>query len=189
MLGELAELSLVVAKELASRLRASETPEEAVALAGAYQKVTRVVRLTLALDAKLERDAERDARAEAREDREIETLAQKAEAGAAERQRLAAISNRVRHPSDIQKDRVRALLKRLLWTESEGDSEEFDVLYDDLSARLSEAARDPAFLDIPIEVLAGRMIADMGLSGTLSLGEARAAQSTPSPTPQPADTG
>jgi hypothetical protein len=185
MLGELAELSLVVAKELASRLRASETPEEAVALAGAYQKVTRVVRLTLALDAKLERDAERDARAEAREDREIETLAQKAEAGAAERQRLAAISNRVRHPVDVQKDRVCALLKRLLWTESEGDSEEFDVLYDDLSARLDEAARDPAFLDIPIEVLAGRMIADMGLCGTLTLrvGEAPAAA------PQPADTG
>jgi hypothetical protein len=65
MLGELAELSLVVARELATRLRESEDVQETVALAGAFQKVTRVVRLTLALDAKLERDAARDAAAEA----------------------------------------------------------------------------------------------------------------------------
>ncbi|MBS0360661.1 MAG: hypothetical protein JSR98_04730 [Proteobacteria bacterium] len=185
MLGEMAELSLVVAKELASRLRASETPEEAVALAGAFQKVTRVVRLTLALDAKLERDAVRDARAEAPEDRALEADTQKAEAAAAERQRQQALAERPAHPIDAQKDRVSRLLNRLLWAESEGDSDEYDVLYDDLTARLDEAARDPAFLDLPIEVLAGRMIADMGLSGvlTLSVGDA------PASAPQPANSG
>src|SRR3954447_426547 len=64
MLGELAELSLVVARELAVRLRASEDTNETVALAGAFQKMSRVMRLTLALDAKLEREAARDAAAE-----------------------------------------------------------------------------------------------------------------------------
>src|SRR5947207_900782 len=66
MLGELAELSLGVARELAVRLRESEDTQETVALAGAFQKMSRVVRLTLALDAKLEREAARDAAADAR---------------------------------------------------------------------------------------------------------------------------
>src|ERR1700710_2427991 len=75
ILGELVELSLVVARELAVRLRESEDTEETVALAGAFQKMSRVVRLTLALDAKLEREAARDAAAGAE-------LARKAQAGA-----------------------------------------------------------------------------------------------------------
>jgi hypothetical protein len=187
VLGEIAELSLVVAKELASRLRASETPEEAVALAGAFQKVTRVARLTLALDAKLDRDAARDAREAAREDRAVQADADKADAAVAERQRLKEVSSRPAHPIDAQKDRVRGLLNRLIWNECEGDSEDYEVLFDDLSARLDEAARDPAFPDLPIEVLAGRMIADMGLSGALTLTVA----DTPAPSsaPQPANTG
>ncbi len=192
MLGELAELSLAVSKELAQRLRASETPEEAVALAGAFQKVSRVVRLTLALDAKLERDAERDARAEARDAETARIESAKAEAAAAEQQRLRARSERARHPVEVQKDRVRGLLNRLIWNESEGESGEYEILCDDLSARLDEAARDPAFLDLPVERLAGRMIADMGLSGvlTLSVGEPPASSAGPrSPAPQAADTG
>jgi hypothetical protein len=62
MLGEIAELGLVVAKELTARLRESEDVDETVALAGAFQKISRVVRLTLALDFKLDRGAARDAR-------------------------------------------------------------------------------------------------------------------------------
>src|ERR1700710_1254644 len=73
ILGELVELSLVVARELATRVRESEDTEETVALAGAFQKVSRVVRLTLALDAKLERDAARDAAADARAALEAQT--------------------------------------------------------------------------------------------------------------------
>jgi hypothetical protein len=56
MLGELAEHALMVAKDLAVRARASEDTAETVALAGAFQKMSRVVRLTLALDFKLDRD-------------------------------------------------------------------------------------------------------------------------------------
>src|SRR5882724_9142321 len=62
MLGEIAELALMVARELAVRTRESEDVDQTVALADAFQKVSRVVRLTLALDFKLERDAARDAR-------------------------------------------------------------------------------------------------------------------------------
>ena len=53
MLGELAELGLMVARELAVRTRESEDPDQTVALAGAFQKVSRVVRLALALNLSL----------------------------------------------------------------------------------------------------------------------------------------
>ncbi|MBS0333536.1 MAG: hypothetical protein JSS35_12275 [Proteobacteria bacterium] len=168
MLGELAEVSLAVAKELARRLHASETPEEAETLAGAFHKISRTMRLSLALDAKLEREAARDAQAQARE---AETARLEAEARPAVAQPAAApcASEHPSHAIKAQKSRVRGLLNRLLWNEAEGDSDEYDVLWDDLSARLDEAARDPAFLDLPIERLAGRMVADMGLSGRLTL--------------------
>ncbi|MBS0332271.1 MAG: hypothetical protein JSS35_05850, partial [Proteobacteria bacterium] len=57
MLGELAELSLMLARDLAAEARAAEAPEERTALTEASEKMSRCVRLTLALDAKLERDA------------------------------------------------------------------------------------------------------------------------------------
>jgi hypothetical protein len=180
MLGELAELGLMVARELAVRTRESEDPEQTVALAGAFQKVSRVVRLTLALDFKLERDAARDARDAARE-------AKEAEAEAAAHRRAAALGlvapRAAAGPVEARKSRVSNLLNRLLWNESEGDSEEYEVLFDDLSARLDEAARSADFETLPIEVLAQRVIADMGLSGELilSVSETPAAQSAPEP--------
>ena len=67
ILGELAELSLMLARDLAVQARACEDPEEKVALAAAFQKTARTTRLTLALDAQLDRQAARDAREAARE--------------------------------------------------------------------------------------------------------------------------
>jgi hypothetical protein len=177
MLGELAELSLMVAKELAVRLRECEDVEQTVALADAFQKTSRVVRLTLALDFKLERDAARDAKEAARE---AEAVAPPPVPPA------RPASSRIEH----RKSRVRNLLNRLLWTESEGDEEDYEVLFDDLTARLDEAARSPDFEELPIEVLARRMIADMGLTGelTLSLCETPPDGGEPSQPPL-ADTG
>jgi hypothetical protein len=188
MLGELAELGLMVARELAVRVRGSEVVEETVALAGAFQKVSRVVRLTLALDAKLEREAARDAAAEAREAKEA---AAQAETQAAH-EAPTAYEQRQADPVEARKTRVSNLLNRLLWNESEGDSEEFEVLSDDLISRLEEAARCADFTTLPIEVIARRVVADMGLSGelTLSLCEAPPAHvQAPQRTPEPADTG
>jgi len=183
MLGELAELSLGAARELAVRLRESEDTDETVALAGAFQKMSRVVRLTLALDAKLEREAARDAAAEAKASGQAQA---EAEADPERAARAAAPAD----PVEARKHRVRGLMNRLLWNESEGEDDEYEVLVEDLNARLDEAALSPDFEDLPIEALARRVIADMGLTGrfALSLGEAR-----PPPAPtrelQPADTG
>ena len=178
MLGELAELSLGVARELAVRLRESEDVGETVALAGAFQKISRVVRLTLALDAKLEREAARDAAADA----------QAAEQAQADAEADAAWAPRPADPVETRKDRVRGLMNRLLWTESEGEEADYEVLVEDLNARLDEAALSPDFETQPIEALARRVIADMGLTGrfALSLGEPKPA---PAREPQVADTG
>ena len=183
MLGELAELGLMVARELAVRTRESEDVEQTVVLADAFQKASRVVRLTVALDFKLERDASRDARAQARE----------VQAAEAPKQAEASTLRAAPGPIEARKSRVQNLLNRLLWNECEGNADEYEVLFDDLSARLDEAARSDDFETLPIEVLARRIVADMGLSGelTLSLGEARAqdaAQTSQRP-PELADTG
>ncbi|THD63000.1 hypothetical protein [Phenylobacterium sp.] len=182
MLGEVAELALAMARELAVRARASEDLDETLALTEAFQKTTRVLRLTLALDVKLERAAARDAKDAARE----------AEAAAARVETIAAMASALPVRDDVwrRKGRVKNLLNRLLWTESEGDEEDFEVLTDDLAARLDEAALSPDFEALPIEVLARRMIADMGLSGavTLSLCEPPLQDAGGSPPPL-ADTG
>jgi hypothetical protein len=164
MLGELAEHGLMVAKELAVRLRECEDAGEAVALAGAFQKVSRVVRMTLALDFKLDRDAARDAR----EAEQFEAERLQAEADAAEDAPVTVASRRA-NPIEGRKTRVANLLNRLLWTESEGDEYKFEVLTDDLTSRLEEAALSPDFETLPIEILVQRIGADMGLSGTLTL--------------------
>jgi hypothetical protein len=179
MLGELAELSLMVAKELAVRLRESEDPEQAVALAGAFQKVSRVVRLTLALNFKLERDAERAARE-----------AEKALADAEAAKPRPVAERPPPHPVEVRKERVSNLLYRLLWNESEGDSEEFEVLQEDLNARLDEIALDPTFETTPIEVTVQRLVADMALASpfTLTVGEPPPAKAE-GRQPQLADTG
>lgn len=192
MLGELAELSLVVARELAVRLRGSEDVDETVALAGAFNKVSRVVRLTLALDAKLERDAARDAAAEAQRAEQAEAEAERvADCLRREEARAARAAEPV-DPLEARKDRVRGLLNRLLWTESEGKEEDYEVLVEDLNARLDEAARSPDFETLPIESLARRVIADMDLTGgfALSLGESqKAGMATLKREPEPVDTG
>jgi hypothetical protein len=185
MLGEVAELALMVARELAVRLRGSEDVGEAVALAGAFNKASRAVRLTLALDAKLDREAARDAAAAAREAEaraEGEAQAQAEAAQAAEPWREA-------DPVEARKARVRGLLNRLLWNEAESDQEDYEVLVDDLD----EAALSADFTELPIEALARRVIADMGLTGdfALSLGEVQKVQAPAAPARalEPADTG
>jgi hypothetical protein len=177
MLGELAELGLMVAKELAVRVRESEDVGETVALAGAFQKVSRVVRMSLALDFKLDRDAAREAAAQAREAR-AETM----EAETAEADR--ALARHRRH-----KDRVRAAVTHLIWRETEDEFESEDLL-EELEARLGEEAVAEAFEDTPVETIVRRIIADLGLSGELSpsLSETPAGDKAQR-TPELADTG
>jgi hypothetical protein len=181
MLGELAELSLMLARDLAVQAKAAEDVNEKVALTTAFQKMSRTVRLTLALSFKLDRDAARDAP-------EVAGMAER-EAQIVEASEAASRAPARITPVETQKRRVRNLLNRLLWNEAEGDQEDYEVLLEDLDARLYEAQAAPGFADLPIEVLTQTLARDMGLSGELVI--TTAASLTPANTAQAplADTG
>jgi hypothetical protein len=184
ILGELAELGLMLARDLAVQARAAETPEERALLTEAFHKTSRTVRLTLALSFKLDRDASRDAREAARE-----AEAQAAEAERRESRIIKPAPGRIT-PEENQKRRVRNILNRLLWTEAEGDSEEYEVLREDLDARLYEACDAPGFAEMPIAVLAETLARDMRLTGELVITTAeRFAPANTSAQPPLADTG
>jgi hypothetical protein len=181
MLGELAELGLMLARDLAVQARAAEDADEKVALTAAFQKTSRAVRLTLALDFQLERQAaraDREAQLQAREDLAAEQRSARMAEDAAEPA-----------PAERQKARVRGVLNRLLWTEAEGDSDEFDVLLADLDARLDEGAEAEGFADLPIEALAQRLKSDMQIQGALVVTTARSLAAANTAQPPLADTG
>jgi hypothetical protein len=159
MLGELSELGMALARDLAARALAAETPEQATNLALAFHRISRSLRQTLALEAKVERD-------------------RRAGANEAERQaRVKAEGAGVR--IEHRKIRVRDGLNRLLWEEAERNEEEFEAIADELDARLDEAALREDFEDIPIETLILQIKSDMGLAGELKL----TACTPPAPTP------
>ncbi|MBS0332691.1 MAG: hypothetical protein JSS35_07985 [Proteobacteria bacterium] len=167
MLGEVAELSLMLARDLAVQARAEEDPGQKVALVEAFDRMSRAMRLTLALDTKLERDAEREARDAARA-----ATAEAADAQLRESRIMRAAEDAHRQltrptPVETQRRRVRDVLNRLIWNEAEGDHEDYDVLVDDLDTRLDEIQHAPGFAEMPIEVLAATLAQDMKLSGEL----------------------
>ena len=185
MLGELAELGLMLARDLAVQARAAEDADEKVALTAAFQKTSRAVRLTLALDFQLERQAaraDREAQLQAREDLAAEQRSEQRSARLAEDAAEPA-------PAERQKARVRGVLNRLLWTEAEGDRDEFDILMEDLDARLDEVAEAEGFADLPIEALAQRLKADMQIQGALVVTTARSLAAANTAHPPLADTG
>ena len=187
ILGELAELGLMLARDLATQARACEDPGDTERLVTAFHKTSRAVRLTLALEAKLRRDRDRDARDEAQAQRRDEAEDRKAALDRAIEQRRNAPSS----PVEGHKARVTGLLKRLIWNESEGDEEDYEVLRDDLSARLDEAALCEGFLETPVVALAQAIGSDMGLTGelALTLGEAARTVAATPPRLAEADTG
>lgn len=187
VLAELSELGLTLARELHARALAAETTVEAEKLALAFQRVSRGVRQTFALELKLARARtamDREVAVEALE--EAVRLAKAAEAEAKIRpepspEDMAVMARRRRIES--RKDRVKGALHRLIWNEAEGDEAECEILDDDLDYRLSEAARRSDFLDLPIETLIRQIQSDMGLCGQLTLTASEA------PRPAVADRG
>ncbi|MBS0364082.1 MAG: hypothetical protein JSR98_22130 [Proteobacteria bacterium] len=189
ILGELSELGLMLARDLATAARAAEDPDEKTALVAAFQKTSRTVRLTLALDFKLQRDAAREAREVAESERRAAADAAQRETQIRKATEAAALGPARITPQEHQKRRVKAVLNRLLWNESEGDEEEYEILLEDLDARLYEAEDAPGFADLPIEVLAAKLAADMRLSGELVVTTAERFAPANNPQPPLADTG
>jgi hypothetical protein len=140
-LAELADLGLALARALQGQaLAAVEDAQPAVAadLSLAFQRVSRAVRQTYALEAKLERDCKAAAREAAKSEAQDKIIR------AHERRR-----------------QVRKAISPLLWTE--GEEEESEALLDALDACLSEASQDDDFLDIPLEACIARIRHALGL--------------------------
>jgi hypothetical protein len=139
MLDELARMGLTLARELHQRATQTEDNEAAVRLALAFHHVSRSVRQSVALSARLQRERRRDA------ELRLDT---------AERRATAQLQDRT--------GRVRAAIEQLSWTETADwrtltRREKLELLLN------AEAASDD-FLDGPVEAPVARIARAMGLT-------------------------
>ena len=132
MLARYAELALSLAEQLHADAMAAETPDQRAGLAGAFHRICRSGRQSMALEARLVREAAREARAEA---------------GLGQAAREARI--------ELRKKRLAQAVEPLIWTEVE-DEDQVEALQD-LELCLAEAALCEAFLDEPLETQLARL--------------------------------
>ncbi|MDB5475682.1 MAG: hypothetical protein JWP49_1193, partial [Phenylobacterium sp.] len=140
MLNELAEVNLSAAKILHDRLAAAETNAEARDLGLALQRVSRSLRQTLLLEAKLAKDRWAAAREDA------------ADAQAAREREVAARKGVVRHA-----------VARIAY-EACDSKEVADGLIEDLDDHLDGYARDPGFAADATDELIALICKDLGLA-------------------------
>ena len=127
LLGRLAELGMALAEDLHARALSADTPQEAETLASGFHKLSRSVRQSLALEARLRRDAERVRR---EEETQAETDAAK--------------------PAIRRRAEAKARLDRLIWTEAET---EHTAKFWDEGARRLLADADFTAADQQVEAL------------------------------------
>lgn len=139
LLAQLAERGMALACALQERALAAETPAEMRDLALAFHRISRTVRQSLALEAKLARDGDRAAR---------EARAEAERTGAAQAERRVA--------------QVRAAVSRGIRDAYYG----FDAenLEGELTERLEAEALDDRFLDEDLDAQIARLCADLGLA-------------------------
>ncbi len=138
MLGALAEAALELALDIQASALAAEDNAEKADLAMAFHRVSRAVRQSLMLDARLERD-------HARFERELRDETER----------------QVRGARDARRAHVRAAVERAIRLEYEED--EADELVEDLEARLDLERYAPDFGRDPVEAHIERLRADLGL--------------------------
>lgn len=143
VLAELSELGLTLARDLHARALGAEDAKTAADLGLAFHRISRSVRQTMALEARLERDR-------TRRDREVDALAAR------------EAETRVQ----VRKVRVRSLVERMIWNEVESD--EAEELVDELELRLDEEAFADDFGADPIEAHVARIRSDLGLPALAS---------------------
>jgi hypothetical protein len=133
MLGELAEMALVLARDLKEAALVAKTTEEKVRLADAFQKVGRGVRQSLALHAKMERDAQ-----------------------AAEREALPP-ADQLKARREGRAARLKNVVERLIWTEREKLEETPYVLRTRLAELIAGESRAETFLDTDPDLQIARL--------------------------------
>ena len=154
-LARLAELGMALAEQLAAQAQAAKTEAEAQGFALAFHRVSRAVRLTLALEVRLDRE-----RREALREQGVDE----------------------RRAAEHRKHQVRAVIGRSSPYESETD--EAERLLDDLDELIDQEALFEAFLQAPLQACIARIRKDLGLppldpandadTGEADMGEAQA---------------
>jgi hypothetical protein len=137
VLAELAELGLELARDLKARALAAPAREDAEGLALAFHRVSRSVRLTLALEGRLARERQEGAKG-----RRVEAA----------------------RAVEARKTQVQAAVTRQVYAEREGD--EAERLLDELDDRLHEEALYETFTEGSVEACIARIRADLGLPPT-----------------------
>lgn len=142
MLGEFAELTLALARDLQQSALVAEDADEKARLAEAFHRLGRGLRQSLALHARLERDAERAAR-EAQADLRSQEQARRA-----------------RHKASVN-----GVLEQLIWTEAEKPDSalDSDVALHDLELLLDAEADRDEFLDQDPDALIAKLAQTLGL--------------------------
>ncbi len=142
ILAELASLGLTLARDLHERALAAESAEEAARLATAFHRISRGVRQSLALEAKLSREQEAHALQHA---------------PLKEKERQARVSRR--------HTQVYRAVERLIWDEEE-DEEIAEQRAEDLRELLDLEALDDDFLAEPLAQQIDRIRARLDLIGS-----------------------
>jgi uncharacterized membrane-anchored protein YjiN (DUF445 family) len=138
-LAELLEVGMAAAREVQGRLLAAQDAKEVCELSLAFNRVSRAVRQTIALQAKLGRERKRDARDDAVQ---------------------AKASDEARR--SLRKEQVKAAVERAIWTEAEDD--EAERLIDELDDLVGEEALYEGFAQEAVEAHIARLSAELGLA-------------------------
>jgi len=139
MLARLGEMALDLAEETYEAAKAAEDPAERERLKASFHRLSRSVRQTLALEARLERMRKRLV---------IDVERHEAEA------RQAAVKQR--------RSQVDASITRLIWTEAE--RADYGAFLQDLAKILNDEVHAEDFLEGPVEPLIARIKADLGFA-------------------------
>jgi hypothetical protein len=143
VLAELAELGLGLARGLQAQVLEAPAGEDAPGLALAFHRVSRSVRLSVALEARLERERRQDWR----DDRA-----------------------RITHETERRKTQLRAAVTRAVLSETDG--REAEALLDELEDRLDEDGLHDDFIAGPVEAQVARIRAGLGLALTAPANDA-----------------
>lgn len=140
ILAQLAGLGVSIARDLEQRACAAKTNEEAVSLAGAFHKVARSVRATLALEMKLVRDQQ-----------------------VLLRDFAADMARRRKEEVATRRNDVRLTVEEAIWREFP-EHEAYDELRDVLRELLDEETGLSTFLNEPADVQVQRLKGKLGLT-------------------------
>jgi len=140
ILAELSELGLAFARDARTDAEAAETPEQRAQQALVFQRVSRSVRQTLALEAKLVRDAQK-----------------------ADRETADAEARRDKDEVRVRRQRLETAVEALVWRETEDllDREAWDFERQ-LEAAIEDESVQTGFLTDDIADQVGRVLTRLG---------------------------